>query len=460
MWELTYRKGDTRAQNDSPAELNQRDTKATLGGLAVFFAVSCGALILSWRSNWELALLWAFAFDAVGALCGFLFGIPRIQQGDHTDSFNKQAKENTASAANNKEYYRLAINTNLEQVSDWLTKIIVGVGLVQLKSAPAAFERLSHFVGSSFSRDGANQPAADQHAGALIILFLVWGFVSGFLITRMYFTGAFARLDRSALGLENLPAAKTAIDAGIIASDIAGRNKPTLKLDSRQAADIEQRGLLVFERAGKPEVWAKVKLANREYGAAIEGYQAAIRMHPSDWLLRFEYATALFWSDPEHVDKRTVETARLQLQEALRLIGKEPNAREEDITRVYLSLGYVSLYVQPRGYETSIKVLEEFLKLPNTAKNARAEASFNLACAYAQLASELKREHKDTSEEFRTAAQNALDSLREAISLNPNYRERASQLARLSAGAAPGDDDFVVFQHEPEFVALVRSRNA
>lgn len=38
---------------------------------------------------------------------------------------------------------RLLINTSVEQISDWLTKAIVGIGLFQLKSVPSNLERLT-----------------------------------------------------------------------------------------------------------------------------------------------------------------------------------------------------------------------------------------------------------------------------------------------------------------------------
>jgi len=34
-------------------------------------------------------------------------------------------------------------NTNLEQISDWLTKILVGVGLTQLREIPGQVQRLA-----------------------------------------------------------------------------------------------------------------------------------------------------------------------------------------------------------------------------------------------------------------------------------------------------------------------------
>lgn len=58
----------------------------------------------------------ASASFLAGGLVGFLFGIPRAVQGSTAPSGATQYQA----------------NTNLEQVSDWLTKIIVGVGLVQI----------------------------------------------------------------------------------------------------------------------------------------------------------------------------------------------------------------------------------------------------------------------------------------------------------------------------------------
>jgi hypothetical protein len=57
---------------------------------------------------------------------GFLFGIPHTVQG-------------TAAPTDGTQYQG---NTNLEQVSDWLTKIIVGVGLVQIGRALPALAKL------------------------------------------------------------------------------------------------------------------------------------------------------------------------------------------------------------------------------------------------------------------------------------------------------------------------------
>lgn len=62
---------------------------------------------------------------ALGGIAGFLFGIPKtLQNGDYQGGDKSEPK------------HRWQANTNLEQVSDWLTKILIGVGLTQLQTIP------------------------------------------------------------------------------------------------------------------------------------------------------------------------------------------------------------------------------------------------------------------------------------------------------------------------------------
>ncbi|MEL4896969.1 hypothetical protein [Crocosphaera sp. Alani8] len=118
----------------------------------------------------------------IGGFIGFLFGIPRTLQ-DSDSSENSQVS------------YRA--NTNLEQISDWLTKILVGVGLTQLSSIPYNLEKLSIFLNETL---GGNQ---DKNSGIyaviVILYFLICGFPLGYLSTRLLITTAFARADNAAL---------------------------------------------------------------------------------------------------------------------------------------------------------------------------------------------------------------------------------------------------------------------
>ena len=104
----------------------------------------------------------ASAALVAGALFGFLFGLPRTL-------------ERSGSKA------RLAPNTNLDQISDWLTKILVGLGLVQLG-------KVTHGVGSisrSLAPGLGDGSGAKAFASTLLIYCTGDGFLLGYIWTRV-----------------------------------------------------------------------------------------------------------------------------------------------------------------------------------------------------------------------------------------------------------------------------------
>jgi hypothetical protein len=78
------------------------------------------------------------------------------------------------------------VNTNLEEISDWLTKIIVGVGLVELQKAQSKLQEAAGLIAQALG--GASQTS---FAYALMVYFSIVGFFGGYLITRLYLQRAF-----------------------------------------------------------------------------------------------------------------------------------------------------------------------------------------------------------------------------------------------------------------------------
>lgn len=119
-------------------------------------------------------LMLAGASGLVGAFMGFLFGIPRSKQ--------LQGQVVAEDGNSQREYLE---NTNLEQISDWLTKIIVGITLVQ-------FNELKTFVtgvGTLFSPvflSGTQSATAGAIGVAVILYFTIAGFLFAFLWTRIH----------------------------------------------------------------------------------------------------------------------------------------------------------------------------------------------------------------------------------------------------------------------------------
>ena len=183
------------------------DEFADLTRVTVFFgiAVAVASVITIWYAamfnglKFGGVVLWAFALFTAGAGGGFLFGIPKVLQQERAPT-PAQAPSPTASGGpppgdgggSQSLGYHQRVNTNLEEISDWLTKIIVGVSLIQLGNVPGYLRRLGDLIGASII-DSA------PHRGfgvSLVLFYATGGFLYGYLATRLYLQGALARAER------------------------------------------------------------------------------------------------------------------------------------------------------------------------------------------------------------------------------------------------------------------------
>lgn len=129
---------------------------------AGFLAISVGP-----PGSFGTACLWAMACIACGALIGFLFGVPRINPRVEFEG-------------------QLVHNQNIEAVSDWLTKILIGVGLVNFSAIGAFVSRLSRDLAA-----GIGGPDYTPFATGLIVYFFVVGIIQGYILTRMFLGNEF-----------------------------------------------------------------------------------------------------------------------------------------------------------------------------------------------------------------------------------------------------------------------------
>jgi hypothetical protein len=130
-------------------------------------------------------LFMAGAATLIGSILGFLFGVPRknaeLRNGHEPDSAQK-----------NLSLYQP--NTNLEQISDWLTKIIIGIGLIEIKQIIRFFEDIGVYCCPAF----AVHPSGEIIAVSISIHYLLVGFIQGFLLAYLWLPGAFARASKNA----------------------------------------------------------------------------------------------------------------------------------------------------------------------------------------------------------------------------------------------------------------------
>lgn len=133
--------------------------------------------------------LTAVAAMFAGGLLGLLFGIPRSVA---TDEPAGVAINRTDRIPPNAAY---VANTNLEQISDWLTKILVGVGLVQLSEIGRGISTLTDLLVPGLG----GQSSSRVLAFALLVFFTVWGFIVGYMFARTYLPRLFRTADEEAL---------------------------------------------------------------------------------------------------------------------------------------------------------------------------------------------------------------------------------------------------------------------
>jgi hypothetical protein len=156
--------------------------------IAGMWPITVGAFCLSLflcGKYWARGAMWCLACLAVGAAVGFLFGIPKVLQREGKTIIHPEGGPLA---------YRQRVNTNLEEISDWLTKIIVGLGLVQLARVPGWINNIALLFAESIEQD----PEQRGVLAAVIVFFLVGGFLFGYLITRLFLQGALGRADRAA----------------------------------------------------------------------------------------------------------------------------------------------------------------------------------------------------------------------------------------------------------------------
>lgn len=102
-----------------------------------------------------VGILIAGASLLTGCLLGFIFGIPRNNEARQKDDDSAGAPKQDPESS-----FRLstvAPNSNLIEISDWLTKILVGVGLVELNAIPHSQIGWQNSLGRGYAQSAAWQ---------------------------------------------------------------------------------------------------------------------------------------------------------------------------------------------------------------------------------------------------------------------------------------------------------------
>ncbi|WP_426688403.1 pYEATS domain-containing protein [Rhodanobacter ginsengiterrae] len=176
-------KAQTAATYVSPRELLKPIYKISSFALLIVFAGGLIALAGTRARFIGLVVVWLVSGVGCGAFLGLLFGVPKRNRdrkgaADAGANANGNAQQPIGAGIAPMGY---GGNSNFEEISDWLTKVIVGATLVGLQGALKAVWQLA----KSMLPFGQDNPAA----GASLVVGaaatgLVGGFISMYLWTR------------------------------------------------------------------------------------------------------------------------------------------------------------------------------------------------------------------------------------------------------------------------------------
>jgi hypothetical protein len=155
---------------------------AGLGAIALWADGTRAVASVHFTAFFGADLLIAAAAASAGALFGFVFGIPRTLDPAGRAAVATATSQGGSAAAPNA---LMAANTNLERISDWLTTLLIGATLVQIKDIAAWVGGL----GKGLLQGGA--AANDAVIPVIVIYFFTLAFLGVYLITRLYLTSAF-----------------------------------------------------------------------------------------------------------------------------------------------------------------------------------------------------------------------------------------------------------------------------
>ncbi len=157
----------------------------------------------------SVGLLTACAALLAGSLAGVIVGVPRDvssgavrattsrvgtrpgEQGGTGGSDVRQDGEGVpppadASAAST-DVGAFEPSTNLAEISDWLIKLLLGAGLVGLTHLGPPLTRLIDAVARGLAPAGRATEAAVVMAAAILVTYVVLGFLGGYLTTTLWY---------------------------------------------------------------------------------------------------------------------------------------------------------------------------------------------------------------------------------------------------------------------------------
>jgi hypothetical protein len=127
----------------------------------------------------SVGILIAGASLFFGFVLGFIFGIPRTPKPPVPLTTSGNGSQTSQVDA---DFSPVQPNTNLLEISDWLTKMLVGVGLVELYNVPLLLKKLARFLAPGLRDCDSGACVGSSESFAIgIVIFFFWSGISDWI---------------------------------------------------------------------------------------------------------------------------------------------------------------------------------------------------------------------------------------------------------------------------------------
>ena len=430
---------------------------ATLRTLAVVLVLLLTFEVLQLRNGgWAGAATLSLALLIGGYLVGLLFAVPKTPGAEglttaHADASVAAVSSDGTTVQGQRtvalQRRILLVNTSFEQISDWLTKIIVGVGLVQFQPILMFVEAKTTALANDLAGGTFTPAEAQPVAAAILIAFPALGVLLGFFSVRLYIAWAIYVADADATRpldeaftpkQQQLAAAAAAPGTSSVIQRGSDTPPPgpggpaavavTLPPAAEKAvSQILEIPLSKLTSANDIVAWGRACFSRGRYADARDAFAQAIAMTNNEPEVVLDYAQTLWHLPPVQYDAMIAA-----LERALPNL----NAKTELSLRQRVTENLINAYLYtppPKGFANAIRLGDAYAGGDGSRRYA---AYVYLAAAHGQRYAYYKKQG-----DAQVAGELAMieEFVRKAIEIGGNPAR--NWLARLTTPG--GDDDLV-----------------
>ena len=352
---------------------------------------------------WVTVELCSMGLLSVGALVGFLFGLPRsVDQSTATAqaspggsqavtaggasapvTVGTDAHGATRAAASR----RTTPNTALERIGDSFAALIAGAALANITKVPEYVDAFGRFLVNSGKVDASS---AGLLATGLLLYFPALGFFVGYLSTKLVLNRAISRAD-DGIGDEDTAIIREALPT------LAEFPVDPTDADKAAARRVTSMPLTTLVTPDERATWGRAKAILEQFQDARIALGLAVSANPDDPDLVVDYARVLYaLYDPDEPTSGSIAVIASLYAQALDLILANPERSKnlESVAELRSNLALAELYVAD-GYVAAIDQLRLVLAMP-----IRKEPDYYyfFACALGQKWAAMKAASADVAD--------------------------------------------------------------